>query len=121
MAARSFKDRAERVKFRNERLRLDALEVLRKVLRARADEPDQVAKDALLPKSEAPFYLYAATQIGAESVKREATKEEGPGTTLNVLIMGQAPSKEAWLEAVETHRASKAIEATVVVTPKAPK
>lgn len=117
MAARSFKDRAERVKFRNERLRLDALEVLRKVLRARADEPDQVAKDALLPKSEAPFYLYAATQIGAESVKREATKEEGPKTTLNVMIMGQAPTNEAWLQAVKDSQVSKAIDA-VVVEPK---
>lgn len=121
MAARSHLDRAERVTKRNDIVRLDALKILRHVLHARAGDPDQVVKDSLLSKGDAPFYLHAAMQIGGESVKREVAERPGAGTTLNVLIMGQAPSNEAWLQAVKDSQQPKAIEAAVVVVdPKEP-
>lgn len=118
MAVRSFKDRAERVKARNERVRLDALQILRHMMHDAASNPAQVAADSKLSKSEAPFYLFAASQIGAASVAKEAASEDGPKTTLNVMIMGQAPSNEAWLQAVKDSQAPKVIEATVVEAKK---
>jgi hypothetical protein len=121
MPVRSHMDRAARVAKRNDLVRLDALKILRAVLRKAADDPEQVAKDAQLPKADAPFYLHVATQVGAESIRSSAAEAGGTGTTLNVLIMGQAPSNEAWLEAVKQSQQPKAIDAVAVPSAKEPK
>jgi len=113
VAAKSYGDRAAKVARMSERTRLDALKIMRRVLSVASKEPDRVEKDAMLPKMEAPFYLHAAMQFGVDSVRREIDKQEGPGTTLNVLIMGQAPTNEAWLQAVKDSQQPKLIEATI--------
>ena len=113
MPAKSHMDRAERVARRNDRVRLDALKILRHAIEGAAKDPEKVKQDAQLPKNEAPFYLHMATQIGADSIRRETDKREGPGTTLNVMILGQAPTNEAWLQAVKDSQ-RKVIEAIPV-------
>lgn len=118
MAVKNRMDRAEKIASRNDRVRLGAIKILRMVVEDAAKDPERVLADARLPKGEAPMYLHMATQLGSDSIRRETDQREGPGTTLNVLIMGQAPTNEAWLEAVKDSQKPKLIEATVVEEPK---
>lgn len=109
-------DRAKQISAMNERLRRDAIRILRAALSPMVGNLEQVEADARLPKGEAPFYLHMATQLGADSMRREGADKAGAGTTLNVLIMGQAPSNEAWLEAVRQSQ-QKVIEAVEAKEP----
>lgn len=91
----------------------------------RTDE--QIRQDAQLPQGEAPLYLHIATKLGVSAIG--ALKQDDPGAragALAVVIIGQAESKEAWLEqaagfqarALEARR-TDAIEATATAEKKA--
>lgn len=114
MAAKSYADRAEIVTKLNARVRLQALRIMRRALSVASKDPERVEKDAMLPRMEAPFYLHAAMAINGDTTRREIEKSGGNGSNLNVFIMGQAPTNEAWLQAVNEHRQPKVIEASVV-------
>lgn len=113
-------DRAARVAKRNDLVRLDALKILRSTLRSMADNPEQVEIDSKMSKGDAPMYLHIAAAIAGESIRSEVAERTGAGTTLNVLIMGQAPSNEAWLEAVKQQSAPKVLDAVPVPPSKEP-
>lgn len=104
-------DRAARILRRTDRARNAALKIISHALSDMAAKPDQVKADAQIPKKDAPMYLHMATQLGASMITKEASKDEGSKTTLNVIITGQAPSNEAWLEAVRESQRPKAIDA----------
>lgn len=111
---KSWPDRAARALVRTERAKRAALSIVNTILGDMAKNPEQVKADAKLAKVAAPMYLHIASQIAASSVAREAPQDGGPKTTLNVMIMGQAPTNEAWLQAVKDSQVSKAIDAVAV-------
>lgn len=119
MANRAYSNRVDLINRKTAKVRLDALTIMRKVLADAAKNPDKIVADSKLPRMEAPFYLHAAAQIGADSIRRESDEGGAAGKTLNVFIMGQAPTNEAWLQAVKEHQQPKLIEAESV-EPKEP-
>lgn len=110
-APKSHLDRAARILKRTDRARNAALRIITHALSDMANNPDKVKADAQISKREAPMYLHMATQLGASMVTREAAKDEGSKTTLNVIITGQAASGAAWLEQVKETQRPKVIEA----------
>ena len=118
-SAKSYADRAEIVTKLNARVRLQALRIMRRALSVASKDPERVEKDAMLPRMEAPFYLHAAMAINGDTTRREIEKGGANAASLNVFIMGQAPTNEAWLQAVKEHQDPKLIEATIAA-PKEP-
>jgi len=84
------------------------MRIARVALKGITDE--EIQAGARESKRNAPMYLHMATQIASDVMKRDAEENRGAGTTLNVVIVGQAASNEAWLAEVKRH--ANTIEAT---------
>lgn len=119
-AVASYKGRGEAIRRSADEVRAKALKIVGAAIEGASKHPAQVAADARLPKAEAPMYLHMATQIGAETMRKEADEKKDAGTTLNVMIMGQAPSTEAWLEAVKRSQAVDVLPIPATLAIKAP-
>jgi hypothetical protein len=90
--------RVARVQKRLERLRGNALKVMAYAIEEAAAHPEEVKAAAKMPKGEAPMYLHMAAAIAADTARVEAARAPTTTNNLNVVIIGQAPTAEAWLE-----------------------
>jgi len=109
-------ERVARVQRKLERLRGNALRVMAMAIEDAAANPGEVKAAAKLSKANAPMYLHMAAAIAADTARTEAAREVTTTNNLNVVIVGQAPTADAWLEQVKQVRQlpSKVIDAKVV-------
>ena len=120
MSATRTTTRVANIRKRLERLQGNSLRILAAAIDTMAENPEQVKADATLPKTQAPMYLHLAAAIASTAARKD---EETGGTTnnMNVVVVGQAPSMEAWLEQVKRFQQAPkqqlAIDAKVVEKP----
>lgn len=119
MSAERTTARVDRIRKRLERLQGNSLRILAAAIDDMAEKPEQVRIDASLPKTQAPMYLHLAAAIAGTAAREE--KEANTTTNMNVVVVGQAPGMEAWLEQVKRFQQAPkqqlAIDAKVVEKP----
>lgn len=116
--------RIDRLQKKLDKLRGAALTVMRYAIEDAANAPEKVKRDAEQTKMGAPMYLHMAAAIATETMRAEAQKTALPagGSTMNIMVIGQAESPGAWMEQVrqfqqQPGQPKTVIEATVTEKP----
>ena len=84
-------------------------------------DAERVRADAQLSEKEVPFYLKIAAKMGAAAAQAQAEAGNGVGHTLNVVIVQQSESREAWVKDVAAFKKSEGEPAKKVIDVEASK